>query len=79
MPRQRWFWRTAPGRRCGLAVHEPDRRRRERVSCIRVVRFEFPYMDARRRIGKCGAPDCEPVLRATWRDVIERLGAGRAW
>lgn len=43
-------------------------------SGIRVVRFEFPYMDARRRIGKRGAPDREPVLRATWMEVIEQLG-----
>jgi predicted alpha/beta-hydrolase family hydrolase len=43
---------------------------------IRVARFEFPYMDARRRIGKRGAPDREPVLRATWLEVIERLGGG---
>src|SRR5260370_12988676 len=43
---------------------------------IRVARFEFPYMDARRRTGKGGAPDREPVLRAAWLEVIERLGGG---
>lgn len=41
---------------------------------IRVVRFEFPYMQARRTGGKRGAPDREPVLTATWRSVIADLG-----
>ena len=43
---------------------------------IRVVRFEFPYMAARRTGGKRGAPDREPVLLATWRDVVAKLGGG---
>jgi predicted alpha/beta-hydrolase family hydrolase len=38
---------------------------------IRVVRFEFPYMAARRR-----APDREPVLLQAWRDVVAELGGG---
>jgi uncharacterized protein len=46
------------------------------ASDIRVVRFEFPYMDARRQTGKRSAPDREPVLRATWMEVIDRLGGG---
>lgn len=41
---------------------------------VRVARFEFPYMAARRRGGKGGPPDREPVLRATWLEVIEILG-----
>ncbi len=45
-------------------------------SGIRVVRFEFPYMSARRRTGKRSAPDREPVLRAAWMEVIEQLGGG---
>lgn len=48
----------------GLARHE-----------VQVVRFEFPYMAARRR-GKGGGPDREPVLRATWASVVEALGGG---
>lgn len=40
---------------------------------FRVVRFEFPYMAARRRGGR-RPPDREPVLLASWRDVIARLG-----
>ncbi|HEX7184455.1 MAG TPA: alpha/beta fold hydrolase [Thermoanaerobaculia bacterium] len=40
---------------------------------IRVVRFEFPYMQARRE-GKRKPPDREPALRETWLSVIERLG-----
>jgi predicted alpha/beta-hydrolase family hydrolase len=43
---------------------------------IRVVRFEFPYMAARRTGGKRGAPDREPVLLQTWRDVVAKLGGG---
>jgi predicted alpha/beta-hydrolase family hydrolase len=42
---------------------------------VQVVRFEFPYMAARRR-GKGGGPDREPVLRATWATVVEALGGG---
>lgn len=41
----------------------------------RVVRFEFPYMAERRRTGKRRPPEREPVLRATWHEVIEKLGA----
>lgn len=44
---------------------------------VRVVRFEFPYMRARRETGRRGgAPDREPVLRASWKEVVERLGGG---
>jgi predicted alpha/beta-hydrolase family hydrolase len=43
---------------------------------LRVARFEFPYMARRRREGRRGAPDREPVLRATWRAVIDALGGG---
>lgn len=42
---------------------------------IRVVRFEFPYMAAR-RTGSRRPPDREPVLRRTWLEVIEALGGG---
>ena len=41
---------------------------------IRVVRFEFPYMAARRRGEKSGAPDRQPRLLDAWRSVIGRLG-----
>ena len=44
---------------------------------IRVVRFEFPYMAARRTGGRRGAPDREPVLTATWREVISELHGGK--
>lgn len=43
---------------------------------LRVVRFEFPYMAARRTSGKRGAPDREPVLMQTWRDIVAKLGTG---
>jgi len=43
---------------------------------LRVVRFEFPYMRARRETGRGGAPDREPVLRQAWHDVIEGQGGG---
>ena len=44
---------------------------------IRVVRFEFPYMRARRHAGKRAAPDREPILRATWLEAIEELGGAQ--
>ena len=51
----------------GLASHD-----------IRVVRFEFPYMAARREgKKKGGAPDRQPVLLDTWRRVIEEHGGGK--
>lgn len=40
---------------------------------IRVVRFEFPYMAAR-RTGSRRPPDREPVLLRTWLEVIDALG-----
>ncbi len=43
---------------------------------IRVVRFEFPYMAARREGGKRGAPDRQPVLLDTFRRVVEEHGGG---
>ncbi len=43
---------------------------------IRVVRFEFPYMARRRTEGRRGAPDREPVLRASWTAMAERFGGG---
>ena len=43
---------------------------------IRVVRFEFAYMAARRTDGKRRGPDREPVLRAAWQAVVEELGGG---
>lgn len=41
---------------------------------IRVARFEFPYMAARRADGRKRPPDRDPVLRAAWRAVVEMLG-----
>jgi predicted alpha/beta-hydrolase family hydrolase len=43
---------------------------------VRVVRFEFPYMRARRSTGRRGAPDREPLLRRAWLEQIEALGGG---
>lgn len=44
---------------------------------IRVVRFEFPYMAARRAGGKKGGPpDRQPVLLDAWRRVIAEHGGG---
>jgi uncharacterized protein len=44
---------------------------------LRVVRFEFPYMRARREHRGRSTPDREPVLLDAWREVIESLGGGR--
>lgn len=43
---------------------------------IRVIRFEFPYMRGRRDEGTKRPPDREPVLRETWRQVVEEQGGG---
>ena len=43
---------------------------------VRVVRFEFPYMQRRRTTSKGGAPDPERVLMQSWRDTIAELGGG---
>ncbi len=42
---------------------------------VRVVRFEFPYMAARRD-GQRRPPDREATLLATWEAVIAALGGG---
>lgn len=44
---------------------------------VRVVRFEFPYMAQFRKTGLKRPPDREPILRETWFEVIERVGAER--
>ena len=44
---------------------------------FQVVRFEFPYMAERGTTGRKRPPDREPVLRETWRLVVEALGAER--
>ncbi|MFL6199931.1 MAG: alpha/beta fold hydrolase [Thermoanaerobaculia bacterium] len=43
---------------------------------LRVARFEFPYMRARREEGRSRPPDREPVLRAAWLAAIAELGGG---
>ena len=45
-------------------------------SGVRVIRFEFPYMQRRRETGKRGAPDPPPVLMQSFRDAIEGAGGG---
>ncbi len=41
---------------------------------IRVIRFEFPFMAARRADGRKRPPDREPVLLARWRAVLAAHG-----
>ena len=43
---------------------------------LRVARFEFPYMAARRTGGKRRPPDRMPVLLQTYKDVVAALGPG---
>lgn len=45
---------------------------------IRVARFEFPYMHARREGGKGGPPDRTPVLLASWRAAYAEIQAEAA-
>ena len=42
---------------------------------LRVARFNFPYMSERDTTGRRRAPDGEPVLLDTWRQVVSQLGA----
>src|SRR5260370_602573 len=42
---------------------------------LRVARFEFPYMHARREGGGRRAPDREPELRRAWLQAIEAIQA----
>lgn len=44
---------------------------------LRVVRFEFPFMAARRRDGRRRPPDPQARLLETWRAVIAALGPER--
>lgn len=44
---------------------------------IRVMRFEFPYMRARREGKRSGAPDRQPVLLEAWRSAIRHAGVAR--
>jgi len=43
---------------------------------VRVTRFEFAYMQARRHGGKRGGPDRQAALLDTYREVIAALGPG---
>jgi len=45
---------------------------------MRVARFEFPYMHARRESGTRRPPDRESVLLESWRSVFTELGAAVA-
>lgn len=44
---------------------------------LRVGRFEFPYMSARRESGRKRPPDREPVLREAWHEVIAAVKSKR--
>ena len=44
---------------------------------LRLLRFEFPYMAARRADGRKRPPDRQPRLLETWHEVIDRLAPRR--
>lgn len=44
---------------------------------LRVIRFEFPYMAARRADGRKRPPDRMPKLVARFGDVVDHAGGGR--
>jgi uncharacterized protein len=46
------------------------------ASGVRVIRFEFPYMQRRRETGNGGAPDPPHVLMQSFRDAIGEAGDG---
>jgi uncharacterized protein len=45
------------------------------ASGVRVIRFEFPYMQRRRETGKGGAPDPPRLLIQSFRDAIAAVGS----
>ncbi len=47
------------------------------ASGVRVIRFEFPYMQRRRETGKGGAPDPARILMQSFRDAIEEVGGNQ--
>ncbi|MCH2130551.1 MAG: dienelactone hydrolase family protein [Pirellulaceae bacterium] len=47
------------------------------VEGLQVVRFEFPYMEQRRKTGGKRPPDREPVLRDTWLQVVDQVKTDR--
>ena len=46
------------------------------ASGVRVIRFEFPYVQRRRETGKGGAPDPPRVLMQSYHDAIDQAGGG---
>ena len=44
---------------------------------VRAVRFEFPYMEERRRGGRRRPPDPMRVLEATWLEQVSRKAPGK--
>jgi predicted alpha/beta-hydrolase family hydrolase len=46
------------------------------ASGVRVIRFEFPYMQRRRETGKGGAPDPPRILMQSFHNAIEKAGGG---
>lgn len=72
-------WTLALAHGAGAPMHSPFMRTIARGLAergVRVARFEFPYMAARRGGGRPGAPDREPVLKSAWLRVIEEIGGG---
>ncbi|MGA9723456.1 MAG: alpha/beta family hydrolase, partial [Candidatus Binatus sp.] len=47
------------------------------ASGVRVIRFEFPYMQRRRETGKGGGPDPPRILMQSFREMIDSQGGGR--
>lgn len=45
---------------------------------VRAIRFEFPYMAAKRITGKSKPPDREPKLREAWLEVAEKFRRERS-
>src|ERR1700722_352332 len=63
----------------GGSMHSPFMQRVAEgvaASGVRVIRFEFPYMERRRETGKGGAPDPPRILMQSFRDAIEQVGGG---
>lgn len=46
---------------------------------VRVLRFEFPYMQKRRETGRPRPPDREPILLDSWREAVRQVEVQRLY
>jgi len=65
----------APGAGAGMGSSFMEQVARSLAAeSLRVVRFDFPYMQEAGQTGRRGRPDAPAVLEQTWLQVVEQLG-----